>query len=129
MARKRQAEASALQLMWEKALMIGAGVVIFFHMWFTFARHFFAPENNFVYSELAKTLLKVDKWLGFVLFFGGGWVFGRDGALLSANVASGEGLFPQAAVPGNGDAAFCGGLLCGGLHGAYRAVYQYFPCQ
>lgn len=68
MARKRQAEASALQLMWEKALMIVAGVVIFFHMWFTFARHFFAPENNLVYSELTKALLKVDKWLGFVLF-------------------------------------------------------------
>ena len=56
MAKKKQVQASAVQLRAEGILGIAAFVLIFYHMFLSFARHFFSPENRISASQVTVTL-------------------------------------------------------------------------
>lgn len=67
MAQKNLPSASPLHLCFEKGLRVYMLLLAIFHMWITFARHFFAPENTMSASATLQTLLKADKWAGLLL--------------------------------------------------------------
>lgn len=62
MARKKQPTVSAFQRTYEGVLRIAALLLATVHMWLSFARHFFAPENNMAASETLQIMLKTEKW-------------------------------------------------------------------
>ena len=70
MAKKKLAQATAFQLAYEKVMGIAAVILIFFHMFISFARHYFAPENNMGASPTVMMLLKIDRWFALALVVG-----------------------------------------------------------
>ena len=67
MAQKNLPSATSLQLQYEKGLRFFALLFAIFHMWISFARHFFAPENRISSSNTLLTLFKAEKWAGLLL--------------------------------------------------------------
>ncbi|MBQ4156825.1 MAG: O-antigen ligase family protein [Clostridia bacterium] len=71
MARKRTNEITGFHRVYEKALVIGAVLLMTYHMWISFARHYFAPENMINKSSIAQMLLQIDKYLAAALLCAG----------------------------------------------------------
>ena len=67
MAQKNLPYASSFQLRYEKGLRVFVLLFAIFHMWISFARHFFAPENRISSSDTLLTLFKAEKWAGLLL--------------------------------------------------------------
>ena len=67
MAQKNLPSATSLQLQYEKGLRFFALLFAIFHMWISFARHFFAPENRISSSNTLLTLFKAEKRAGLLL--------------------------------------------------------------
>lgn len=71
MGRKKEIKTSGFQRIYEKILGMGALLLIAFHSWISFARHFFAPENRMEETSVMRALIRGDKWLAFVLLCAG----------------------------------------------------------
>ena len=67
MAQKTLLSATSFQLQYEKGLRVFVLLFAIFHMWISFTRHFFAPENRISASDTLLTLFKTEKWAGLVL--------------------------------------------------------------
>lgn len=62
MTRRKQQKATAFQRTYEGILRIAMLLLAAVHMWLSFARHFFAPENNMTASKTLQMMLKTEKW-------------------------------------------------------------------
>jgi len=71
MGRKKGVAIPAGQRIYEKTLGLGALLLIIFHSWISFARHFFSPENQISNSNVMKVLMACDKWLAVALLCAG----------------------------------------------------------
>lgn len=71
MARRKEQKKSAVERIYERALGWSALLLIAFHSWISFARHFFAPENQVYGSSVMKALMTCDKWLVLALLCAG----------------------------------------------------------
>ena len=67
MARKKQPTVTAFQLTYERILRIAVLLLAIAHMWLSFARHFFSPENNMSASQTLQTMFKAEKWFAVAL--------------------------------------------------------------
>ena len=67
MAKRTQAKATPFQLRYECVLGIASLSLIAFHIWISFARHFFAPENAIGKSKLLVTMLNTERFVALAL--------------------------------------------------------------
>ncbi len=71
MAKKKLAQASPFQKIYERIMGWAAMLLALFHMWFSFARHYFSPERNMSASAVALALKSADCWAGVLLLCAG----------------------------------------------------------
>lgn len=62
MSRKKLPVAAPFQLVYEKVLYILVLLLALSHMWISFARHYFSPENYFFYSKVVLITITAEKW-------------------------------------------------------------------
>lgn len=69
MSRKKLPVAKPFQLAYERVLLILVFLLALSHMWISFARHYFSPENYIFYSKVVQIIVTVEKWaaLGLLL--------------------------------------------------------------
>ena len=67
MAKTAKSQPAPLQITFEHILGISALMLSLFHMWLSFARHFFAPENRIYDSSALVLMMKIERYAALIL--------------------------------------------------------------